>query len=49
MLGYVIVGVIIINGIFILARIPGAQETVAALRNLLSRQTKVMRDANIRH
>ena len=48
MLGYAIVGVIMINGIFSFWQEYRAQEAVAALRNLLPRQTKVMRDGSIR-
>lgn len=47
-LGYAVVGVIIINGIFSFWQEYRAQKAVAALRNLLPRQTKVMRDGNIR-
>lgn len=48
LLGYAIIGVILINGIFSFWQEYRAQEAVAALRNLLPRQTKVMRDGSIR-
>lgn len=48
MLGYAIIGVIIINGVFSFWQEYRAQEAVAALRNLLPHQVKVMRDSTIR-
>jgi len=47
MLGYAIVGVILINGIFSFWQEYRAQKAVAALRNLLPQQTKIMRDGSI--
>lgn len=48
MLGYAIVGVILINGIFSFWQEYRAQKAIAALRNLPPQQTKIMRDGNIR-
>jgi calcium-translocating P-type ATPase len=47
-LGYAIVGVIIINGLFSFWQQYHAQEAVAALRNLLPQQVKAMRDEGIK-
>ncbi|MDV6344049.1 cation-transporting P-type ATPase [Nitrosomonas sp. Is37] len=48
MLGYAIIGVIIINGLFSFWQEYRAQAAVAALRNLLPHQVKAMRDGTIR-
>lgn len=48
MLGYAIIGVIVINGVFSFWQEYRAQEAVAALRNLLPPQAKVMRDGSVR-
>ncbi len=48
MLGYAIIGVIIINGVFSFWQEYRAQEAVAALRDLLPPQVKIMRDGGIR-
>ncbi|MDD5180632.1 MAG: cation-transporting P-type ATPase [Gallionellaceae bacterium] len=47
-LGYAIIGVILINGIFSFWQEYRAQEAVAALRNLLPSQVKAMRDGVVR-
>jgi len=48
MLGYAIVGVILINGIFSFWQEYRAQKAVVALRNMLPQQTKILRDGNTR-
>jgi len=48
MLGYAIMGVIVINGLFSFWQEYRAQKAVAALRNLLPHQVKAMRDGSIR-
>jgi sodium/potassium-transporting ATPase subunit alpha len=48
LLGYAIIGVIVINGVFSFWQEYRAQEAVAALRNLLPHQVKAMRDGAIR-
>lgn len=47
-LGYAIIGVIVINGIFSFWQEYRAQKAVAALRNLLPNQVKAMRDGTVR-
>ncbi|MEO8411244.1 MAG: cation-transporting P-type ATPase, partial [Propionivibrio sp.] len=48
MLGYAIIGVILINGVFSFWQEYRAHKAVAALRNLLPHQVKAMRDGAIR-
>ncbi len=48
MLGYAIMGVIVVNGVFSFWQEYRAQEAVAALRNLLPHQVKAMRGGGIK-